>query len=57
MSTMKFILYLPYYIPMKFTLFPDKVLPVMSSRFMKTENPSARPGSAHLWIGVLGCAS
>ena len=40
-----------------FTLFPDNVLPVMSSVLMLKENLSGRFGIFHGWIGVFHCAS
>ena len=39
------------------TLLPDKVLPVMSSRLMKTSKPSGVPGRSHLFIGVFKFAN
>ena len=39
------------------TLFPDRVLPVMSSRLIDTENWVGMPGRFHLCMGVLGFAN
>ena len=40
-----------------FTLFPNNVLPVMSSLFDAQRKPTGRLGIFHGWIGVFHCAS
>ena len=42
---------------MIFTLFPDRTLPVKSSRFIYTSQPSGIPGRFHFSMGVLHCAN
>jgi len=49
---LKFFVCVLHYFKSQLALFPEKVHPIMSSRFMDTWNPSGIPGSFHEWMGV-----